>query len=35
MKALVIKQPWVDYILNGKKTWEIRGSNTKIRGKFF
>ena len=35
MKALVIKQPWVDYILNGKKTWEIRGSNTKIRGKIF
>ena len=35
MKALVIKQPWIDYIIDGKKTWEIRGSNTKIRGKIF
>lgn len=32
MKALIIKQPWIDYILKGDKTWEIRGSNTKIRG---
>ena len=32
MKALIIKQPWIDYILDGKKTWEIRGSKTHIRG---
>lgn len=32
MKALIIKKPWVDYILDGKKTWEIRGSKTNIRG---
>ena len=33
MKALIIKKPWIDYILEGKKTWEIRGSKTNIRGK--
>jgi ASCH domain len=32
MKGLIIKSPWIDYIFQGKKTWEIRGSNTKIRG---
>jgi hypothetical protein len=32
MKGLLIKEPWIDKILNGKKCWEIRGSNTKIRG---
>lgn len=32
MKALIIKKPWIDYILDGKKTWEIRGCNTKTRG---
>ena len=32
MKALIIKKPWIDYILNGQKSWEIRGSNTHIRG---
>ncbi|WP_064091737.1 ASCH domain-containing protein [Rossellomorea aquimaris] len=32
MKGLLIKSPWVDLILEGKKVWEIRGSNTKIRG---
>ena len=32
MKALIIKQPWIDYILEGKKIWEIRGSRTNIRG---
>jgi len=32
MRGLVIKQPWIDLIFDGKKTWEIRGSNTKIRG---
>ena len=33
MKGLIIKQPWIDYILNGDKIWEIRGCKTKIRGK--
>jgi hypothetical protein len=33
MKGLIIKEPWIDLILDGKKPWEIRGSNTKIRGK--
>ncbi|BBI32461.1 ASCH domain-containing protein [Cohnella abietis] len=32
MKGLIIKPNWADLILSGKKTWEIRGSNTKIRG---
>lgn len=32
MKALIIKKPWIDYILNGSKVWEIRGCNTKMRG---
>ena len=32
MKGLIIKQPWIDYILNGSKTWEIRSSKTHIRG---
>ena len=32
MKGLIIKKPWIDYILEGKKTWEIRGSKTSIRG---
>lgn len=32
MKGLVIKSPWIEKILSGEKTWEIRGSNTKIRG---
>ncbi len=32
MKGLLIKKPWIDYILSGQKTWEIRGGNTHIRG---
>ena len=32
MRGLIIKKPWIDYILDGKKTWEIRGNRTKIRG---
>ena len=30
--ALVVKKKWLDLILSGKKTWEIRGSNTTQRG---
>ena len=33
MQALIIKKPWIDYILDGNKTWEIRGSKTNIRSK--
>jgi len=32
MKGLIIKKHWLDLILSGQKVWEIRGSNTKIRG---
>lgn len=32
MRGLIIKSPWIDLILKGKKPWEIRGSNTTIRG---
>ena len=32
MHGLLIRRPWIDLILSGKKTWEIRGSNTEIRG---
>jgi len=35
MKALSIKQPWAELILQGKKKIEIRKWNTKFRGKFF
>jgi len=34
MKALSLKQPWAELILQGKKTIEIRKWNTKFRGKF-
>lgn len=33
MKGLLIKEPWIHYILSGNKTWEIRGRHTRIRGK--
>jgi len=33
MKALLIRSPYIEEILAGKKTWEIRGSATKHRGK--
>ena len=32
-RGLVVKQPWLELILVGKKIWEIRGSNTTIREK--
>ncbi len=28
MNGLLIKQPWIDKILCGEKTWEIRGTQT-------
>ena len=33
MNALVIRSPWVEIILEGKKTWEIRRGYTHVRGK--
>lgn len=33
-KALVIADPWIGMILDGSKTWEMRSSATRIRGRF-
>lgn len=33
MKALIIKQPYIELILSGKKTWEMRATKTAIRGR--
>src|SRR3984885_8181787 len=33
LRALLIRRPWIDMILAGKKTWEIRGARTSIRGR--
>lgn len=33
MHGLIVKSPYVDYILDGSKTWEIRGSRTIRRWK--
>ena len=30
--GLVVRRPWVDLIVDGVKTWELRGSATRIRG---
>lgn len=35
MKGLIIKEKWLNKIFNKTKTWEIRSSNTKIRGKIY
>ena len=32
MRALLIRRPCIDMILDGEKTWEIRGSRTFVRG---
>jgi len=31
MRALLIRTPHIDKILDGKKTWEIRGGRTTVR----
>ena len=31
MRGLIIKDKWIEYILNGDKTWEIRGRRVKFR----
>jgi len=33
MLGLLIRSPWIEYILDGKKTWEIRSRKTNIRGR--
>jgi hypothetical protein len=33
MKALTIKEPWISLILSGKKTWELRSRDTRVRGR--
>jgi hypothetical protein len=35
VKALSIRQPWVELILEGQKTLEIRGWKTKYRGELY
>ncbi|WP_159725922.1 ASCH domain-containing protein [Methylosinus sp. Ce-a6] len=32
-KGLIIREPWVSLILDGLKTWELRGTRTAIRGR--
>jgi len=32
-RALIVRQPWADRILDGSKIWEIRGSATNVRGR--
>src|SRR3954469_20558612 len=33
MLGLVVRSPWVEMLLSGEKTWEIRGAATKVRGR--
>ncbi|MER9134736.1 ASCH domain-containing protein [Mesorhizobium sp. M0830] len=33
MKALIVREPWIDLILDGYKTWELRTQPTSIRGR--
>ena len=33
MKGLIIRSPWIDLILDGSKTWEMRSRPTSIRGR--
>ena len=33
MKGLIIDEPWIGFILSGRKTWEMRSRNTQIRGR--
>ncbi len=33
MRGLVVQEPWITRILDGRKTWEIRGGNCRIRGR--
>src|SRR5688572_28347854 len=33
-KGLIIADPWIGYILEGRKTWEMRSQSTSFRGLF-
>ncbi|OOG60065.1 ASCH domain-containing protein [Rhodanobacter sp. C03] len=33
-KGLIIRQPWIDLILSGEKTWEMRSNRASHRGSF-
>lgn len=33
MRGLIIREPWIDLILQGEKTWEMRGPRTAVRGR--
>jgi hypothetical protein len=33
VNGLIIRRPWIDLILSGEKTWEMRSRNTEIRGR--
>ena len=32
-RSLIVRKPWIDLILDGKKIWEMRSRPTKIRGR--
>ena len=32
LKGLIVDTPYIDYILSGEKTWEMRSRNCSIRG---
>ncbi|MBE0506764.1 MAG: ASCH domain-containing protein [Marinospirillum sp.] len=32
-RALIVRQPWIDLILSGEKTWEMRSRSTRVRGR--
>lgn len=32
-RGLIIREPWVGMIVDGRKTWEIRSRDTDIRGR--
>lgn len=31
-RGLIVREPWVSMLLEGTKTWELRGSRTSLRG---
>lgn len=32
-RALIVRQPWIDLILSGEKSWEMRSQSTSVRGR--
>lgn len=32
-RALIVRQPWIEKILSGEKTWEMRSKRTLVRGR--